>query len=408
MKKALCIYYFFPPLISGWWIGLGRIKHLPEFGWQPIVVSADPERITYPKDYSLLKRIPESIEVHRVGHWEPPKEWKYARQKLRLNFIFPDQYQRWYYPALQEARRILQREKVDLIYSVSAPYTCHFIAMKLKKEFNIPWVTEWGDPWTENHFLNIHYDNTLMPPLRQLQKLLFERAERGILQTADKSIVDCEPHRQQLYEAYKFLEEKIELITDSGFDEADFTGLKARTLYPGKLNIVFLGSVYPDFMEAIKTFLKAIDEIGKDAEVAFIGQGAAALQGLGMENLTCVLHLVREKALAFAAGSDFLLIVMPPYAKWIPGKIWEYLRLGKPILGLVPEDGDPGKIIKQARGGFVLSYDLEEMKQQLKDIFAQWRKGKFKDFHPDWEYIAQFERWNLTKKLVAIFNKVVP
>ena len=384
---------------------MGRIKFLPEFGWQPIVVSAA-ESVSYPKDYSLLKAIPDSIEVHRVGHREPPREWTYARQKLKLNFIFPDQYQRWYSPALQEARKILQKEKVDLIYSVSAPYTCHFIAMKLKKEFNIPWVTEWGDPWAENHFLKLHYDKTLIKPLRQFQKLLIKRGERNILRAADKSIVDCEPHQQQLCEAYGFTHEKIELITDSGYDESDFTELQAQALYPDKLTIVFLGSVYPDFMGPIQNFLNAVNEAAKDVEIAFIGQGATALQGINMENLTCILHLVKEKALAFALGSDFLFIVMPPSARWIPGKLFEYLRLGKPILGLVPEDGDPAKIIKEARAGFILSYDPEEMKQQLKAIFNQWKQGRLKNFEPDWEYVAQFERHNLTRKLVAVFNKV--
>ncbi len=406
MKKVLCIDYFFPPLIGGWWIGLGRIKFLPEFGWQPIVVTAA-ETVSYPKDYSLLKGIPDSIEVHRVGHSEPSRELTFVRQQLRLNFIFPDRYQRWYYPALREARKILRREKVDLIYSVSAPYTCHFIAMKLKKEFNIPWITEWGDPWTANEYSGLFYDRTVMPPLRQLQKFLFRKGERDILLKADKSIVDCEPHQQQLCDAYGLTKEKIELITDTGYDEGLFTNLRPLSLYPGKLTIIFLGSVYPQFMEIIKDFLKVVNEVDKDIEVAFVGQGSTALQDLQLENLTCILHLVREKALAFALGSDFLFIVMPPNAKWIPGKLFEYLRLGKPILGLVPEDGDPGKIIKKARAGFLLSYDKEEMKQQLKGIFNQWKEDKFKDFHPDSEYIAQFERRKLAEKMVAIFNKVV-
>jgi len=405
LKKVLCIYYFFPPLVAGWWVGLGRIKFMPEFGWQPIVVSAA-ESVSYAKDYSLLKTMPDSIEVHRVGHPEPSRELTFARQKLKLNFIFPDQYQRWYYPALREARKILQREKVDLIYSVSAPYTCHFIAKKLKEEFNIPWVTEWGDPWVENEFLKVHYDNTLMKPLRQFQKLLFRKGERDILRTADKSIVDCEPHQRQLFEDYGFTDDKIGLITDSGYDESDFTDLKLLSLYPDKLAITFLGSVYPDFMEPIRDFLNSVNQVEKDAEIVFIGRGAVALQGMNVANLTCVLHMAREKALAFAAGGDFLFIVMPPYARWIPGKLWEYLRLGRPILALVPEDGDPGKIIKKAKGGFILSHDPEEMKRQLKDIFSQWREGKLKDFHPDWEYIAQFERRNLTRKLVTIFDKV--
>ena len=47
------------------------------------------------------------------------------------------------------------------------------------------------------------------------------------------------------------------------------------------------------------------------------------------------------------------------------------------------------------------------MKKQITDIFNQWKEGKFKDFHPDWGYVAQFERHRLAEKMVAIFNKVV-
>ena len=46
------------------------------------------------------------------------------------------------------------------------------------------------------------------------------------------------------------------------------------------------------------------------------------------------------------------------------------------------------------------------MKQQIKDILNQWKEGKFKDFHPDREYVAQFEGHKLVEKIVAIFNKV--
>ncbi|MFC1937652.1 hypothetical protein ACFLWY_03745 [Chloroflexota bacterium] len=125
-----------------------------------------------------------------------------------------------------------------------------------------------------------------------------------------------------------------------------------------------------------------------------------------MQNVTRILHLPKRRALAFASGSDFLFVVMPPYAKWIPGKLFEYLRMGKPILALVPEDGDAAKIVKEAGAGFVISHEPGKMREQLRDIFNQWKNGKFKEFHPDWEYEAQFERRNLSRKLAAIFDEV--
>lgn len=405
MKKVLFIYYYYPPLM-GDWRGVGFTRLLPEFGWQPIVISAA-ESVSYPKDYSLLKQVPGETEVYRVGHREPKcKEWQYARSRFRIKYIFPDEYKSWYSPVLRQARKVLQHEKVDLIFSSSSPSTAAFIAMKLKKEFNIPWVAEWRDLWSANDFVNANYDKTLIKPLRQLQKFQIKKAERKFLESADKTIVVCEHHKQQLSELHGFKDDKIEVVTN-GYEEPDFTRLKSSTLYPDKLTIVFLGYFYAQFQEAFLKFLEVVNEIYKEAELVFIGLGAAEIQGINMENLTRILHLPKEKALAFAAGSSFLFLVMPPYAKWIPGKIFEYLRLGKPILALVPEDGDVARIVKEAKAGFVLSHEPDKMKEQLKVIFDQWGKGNFNNFHPDWEYVAQFERRNLTKKLAKIFDFVI-
>lgn len=403
MKKVLFIYYHYPPIMGGTG-GLGFVKLLPEFGWRPIVISAA-ESVSYEKDYSLLREVPDEIEVHRVGHRESSMEWQYARSKFRINYVFPDYYKNWYSPALREARKILQREKIDLIFSSCPPYTTAFVAMKLKKEFNIPWVAEWRDLWSGNYFLNLDYDKTLIKPLRQLQRFRIRRGERDILTVADKTIVVHWYHKQQLCEMQGVAEEKIEVVTN-GYNESDFRELKPRALYPDRLTIAFLGSFYPQFREVSLKFLKVVTEVDRDAEVMFIGRGAIGLQDISMPNLTRILHLAKEKALAFASGSDFLFLVMPPYAKWIPGKVFEYLRLGKPILALVPEDGDAAKIVGEAKAGFVLSHDPEEMKEQLKVIFDQWRQGKFKNFEPDWKYIARFERRNLTRRLADVFDEV--
>lgn len=404
MKKVLFLCYHFPPMLVGW--RFTRIaRSLPEFGWQPIVICAA-ESVRYEKDYTLLQQVPDDTKVYRVGHREPSKEWEYVRRKLRINYVFPDYYKSWYSPALRQARKILQREKPDLIFSSSPPYTSALIAMKLKKEFDIPWVAEWRDLWSKNDFLNLDYDKTLIKPLRKLQKFQIRRSERDIVKTADKTIALHWFHKEQLRQLPGVEEEKIEIVTN-GYDESDFKDSKVYTLYPDKLTIVFLGTFYPDFREPILKFLEVIGKVAKHAEVVFIGRGAADMQDINVPNLTRILHVAKEKALAFASGSDFLFVVMPSFAKWIPGKLFEYLRLGRPILALVPKDGDAAKVIEEAKAGFVLSHEWEKMQEQLKAIFDQWREGKFKNFHPDWGYISQFEGRNLTRRVVDIFNEAI-
>ncbi|HXZ95170.1 MAG TPA: glycosyltransferase, partial [Dehalococcoidia bacterium] len=374
-----------------------------------IIISAA-ESVSYDKDYNLLNEIPKETEVYRVGHKEPlgklSKGWQILLSNLRVSYNFPDYYRSWRSPALREAKRVLNMEKVDLIYSASPPFTTAFVAMKLKRELGIPWVADFLDGWAVNDFLRVYYDEALVKPLRDLQKYRVKRGENSIIVTADKTVVISWHVKQRLCELHKVEGRTIDVVND-GYEESVFEKLIARPLYPDSLTIVFLGSFYAPFKEPVIRFVKIVNEISKEAEVVFIGRGAAAMQAVTKVEATYILNLPRKKALAFALGSDFLFVVMPPYAKWIPTKIYDYLRLGKPILALVPADGDAAKIIQEARGGFVLSYEPEDMKRQLKSIFEEWRQGKFKDFHPDWEYVAQFERRKLVQKIAAIFDEVV-
>jgi len=404
MKRVLFIDYFFPPL-AGDYRGTAFVKLLPQFDWQPIVISAD-ESVKYDKDYSLLQEIPKNITIYRVAHKEPSRAWQVIRNKLRIDIDFPDYYKTWYHPAYQTAREILQLEKVDLIYSASPTFITAFVAMELKRKFNIPWVADFLDGWAVNDFLKLQYDQTLIKPLRWFQTLRIKKAERRILETANKVVVIHQHVKQRWYELYGIKESKIEVVTD-GYDESVFKRLTPHVLYPDKLTITFLGSYYSSFEQDIVKFLKNVYEVEKEVQVVFIGRIATAIQEMNVPNVTCVHHLPREKALSFALGSDFLFVVMPLYARWTPTKTYDYLRLGKPILALVPDDGDAARIVREAKAGFVLSFEEKEMKQQLETIFGNWRKDKFKTFQPDHKYITQFERRNLTREIVKVFNEVL-
>jgi len=408
MKKVLFIAYFFPPLSgSGVPRSLKFARYLPEFGWLPIVISAD-EKIRYMKDYGLLGEIPEAVKVHRVGHRRGmSEEMRSVRARLKLAFDFPDRYKYWCRPAYKKAKAIIQKEKIDLILSTSGPYTSHFIAMKLKKEFNIPWVADFRDPWSENAVLQLHIRNTLVWPLRNSWQWKTVRAERKVSRIADKIITVPWHHKQQLCEQHGVSEDMVEVITN-GYDESDFEQLGAISLYPRKPTIIFMGS-FPgsEFREIFLKFLGIVRELNKGIEVICVGRVASQMQNVQMDDLTLIYNLPRRKALALCSGSDFLLLVLPSHTLWeISGKLFEYLRIRKPILGICPEGGDAARIIKGAEAGYILSYNEEQMKQQLTGAVEKWERGEFADFHPNMEYVTQYERKELTRRLSELLNGV--
>jgi glycosyltransferase involved in cell wall biosynthesis len=213
-------------------------------------------------------------------------------------------------------------------------------------------------------------------------------------------------HKQQLEQLHNVQKKnKIEVITN-GYDEDDFREVKAYRLYPDKLTITFLGSFYEGCREQALKFLEIAGKVSEKIELVFIGRGAAELQGVSKDNLTCIYNLPQEKALSLAKGSDFLLLLLPPTCKWIPGKIYEYLRSGRPIIALCDEDSDAARIINESKTGVVLSYEDKKMKSQLETIVKRWNDGEFK-LSPDREYITQFERRKLIEKLSRIFDDIL-
>ena len=405
MKNVLYLDYFFPPLEADW-RGIAFAKYLPEFGWNPTVISAD-ESVRYGKDYTLLNELPQSLRVFRLGHREPSRIARTLRRRLRMKSDFPDEYKGWYGPAHSVAREILQREKFDLIYSASPTFTTALVAMQLKREFKIPWIADFLDGWAVNEFFKLECEKTIIQPLRWFYETRVRRAERSILSSADRTVVISWDVKRKLVDLHEGLDDRVEVITD-GYDEHTFRGVTESHLFPGRLCIVFLGSYYTPFREPIIRFLDVVNELQPGAEVVFVGRAAVPVHVLNVRtrNATCIMHVPRMKALSFGAGSDFLFVVMPRFAKWIPTKIYDYLRLGKPVLALVPEDGDAARIIRESNAGFVLSYDVGKMRQQLGSIFERWKQGDFENFKPDQAYVKQFERRRLTERMARVFDDI--
>ncbi len=68
MNKVLIVTYYWPPSggagVQRW---LKFAKYLPELGWEPIILTVDPEYAAYPAtDDSLMNEVPPSIKVYKT------------------------------------------------------------------------------------------------------------------------------------------------------------------------------------------------------------------------------------------------------------------------------------------------------------------------------------------------------
>ena len=174
MKKILIITYYWPPSggpgVQRW---LKFSKYLPEFGYDPIIITVDPEKAEYPiKDHTLEQDVRAGQIVYRtdcsgiyeyykkltkaqsapysgfVNEGTPSLKQKIARF-IRGNFFLPDARRGWNKHAYHQAIQIIQEEKIDAVITTGPPMSTHLVGQKLKKRFHLHWIADFRDPWTD-------------------------------------------------------------------------------------------------------------------------------------------------------------------------------------------------------------------------------------------------------------------
>ncbi len=426
LKKVLIISYYWPPSggagVQRW---LKFAKYLPEFGYQPIIYT--PENPEFPViDESLLKDVPREVEVIRQPIWEPygwyrqflgQKDKKigagFVSEKkepsllntisvwVRGNFFIPDARKFWVKPSVQFLSNYLSENKVDVVVSTGPPHSMHLIALELKKRHNIKWIADFRDPWT-----NIDFYQELM--LTSWADKRYRALEREVLTTADKVLTIGYTMSQEM-EALGATD--VETVTN-GFDEDDFPSAEPKL--DNEFSISHIGTFSPSRNHPI--FWKALAELknenldfAKNFKLRTVGvvdhNVASSIKDAGLqENWERIDYVSHSEVLNFQLSSKVLLVSInnTPNSKGIlPGKFFEYLASGRPILAIGPKDSDIGAVLDKTKAGVVIERDdLEGMKQAVMQLYLGTQQ-----FQRNEKEIVKFSRRGLTGQLVNVIQE---
>ena len=433
MKKVLIITYYWPPSggagVQRW---LKFVKYLRDFGWEPIVYT--PENPEAPAiDHSLAKDIPEGITILKTKIREPYSAYKkfVGRKKddtiksgflsenkvpsitekiavwIRGNLFVPDARKFWIKPSIRYLTNYLKENPVDAMVSTGPPHSMHLIALGLKKNLNIPWLADFRDPWT-----NIDFFDKLM--LTQLADEKHKRLEKSVLKTAD-AVVTVSWNWAKDFEA--MVSKKINVVTN-GFDPDDFSNVEFK---PGeKFDIVHIGSMNKDrnptiFWEALHELIKEGGTFSKELKLTFIGQTDFSvfetLEKLKLDVYAEKISYKPHDELMSSAGNASILLLplnkTPNVNGIVPGKIFEYLALKRPIFCIGPDDGDSARIIHQCKAGIVVGFDdMQKMKSGILKFYADLKLDKRITPEND-EARNTYSRKKLTGEIAALLDKMM-
>lgn len=435
MKSVLVVAYYFPPSGGpGVQRVLKLVKYLPQFGWRPVVLTVS--NGDFPaRDESLLNEIPPDVPVYRTKIIEPyglyraltgkkkgeavdvnviPEKGQKRRFSERLaswiraTMFIPDARIGWRFTAIDEGLKIIANEHIDAIYSSSPPHTCAVIARALKRRSGKPWVAGFRDPWTG-------FENT--PERWVLPRAIDNALEQSVCNTADVIDVAWLGIQRGLMAAHPELPAGKFVHLPNGFDGADYPPIAPQP--HDRFTMTYTGSMYGtrnprDVLRAVerlvnegaiersKFVLKFVGRFGADVEAMIAGSSVR-------DSIETVKYLPHGESIAALMTSDALLLIVDEIAgssEVVPGKVYEYLGAGKPVLAIADPRGAIADLLRETGAGETVAHGDDD---GIAAVFLRY----YRAFHageaplalrPD--AVRKYERKETARRLAHIFDEL--
>lgn len=434
MKNLLFIAYYFPPSGGpGVQRVLKHIKYLPEFGWNPIVLTVSNGEFPA-RDESLLKQIPENLKVIRTRIFEPYDLYRILTSKdkntaidvnvikkdnekgtfrenlaefIRATFFIPDARILWYFSAKKAIDKLFETEKIDAVYSSSPPYTCSIIARYVKRKYNIPWIAGFRDPWTD--FIS-------SPKRWYLPKMIDKSMEHSVFKEADEIECAWEGIIKDAIKKYPDLNKNKFHHVPNGFDSSDFPKINFES--NDKFTVVYTGSMYgrrnpKSFFGAIETLIKNKSIDPEKIHFKFIGRFGKEIHEMFEKtsfknSIEHISYLPHKESISHLLKADSLLLVVDESKESeeiVPGKVYEYLGVKKPIIAIGPTEGAVGSLIRTTGAGYAAHQsDIEEICSIYLKYYTSWQNKTLDKLTADFD-VNKFERRNSAKYLAELLDK---
>lgn len=430
-KRVLIITYYWPPYTgSGVQRWLKFAKYLPEFGWQPVIYT--PENPDYGlKDNSFLQEISDSCEELKYPIWEPYQLLQFFKGKskqsniglvksnqsksfkdkvlnwIRGNLFIPDPRIFWVKPSIRFLKKYLKDNPVDIIITTGPPHSMHLIGLGLKQQLGLKWIADFRDPWSKLDFL----DQFLVTSWSRKR---YESMERRVLKYSDL-VIGTSWSMQDFLQ--NFDASKYHTITN-GFDTTDFEKPNSTPIdqfiisHTGLLN----ENRNPKFLwKALNEFCKTNSSFDQVLQIQLTGLVAGSIiqeiesypylkSKLDLKGYQDHQTVIKQNA---KAAVLLMLINNTHNANAnIPGKLFEYLAVKRPILSIGKKEADASKIVAETNAGLTIEYDNEEgIKRAIQQLFSDftYKKETVLEDHQ----IKQFSRKELTKHLVSLLDETI-
>ncbi len=386
MKKLLVVANPYPPMASAGTTRVVRfLRHLPDEGWEPSVLTATA---------TGSAAVPAGVRVARAAVPYPRQLLGGGRRSTRVNrwVAVPDPYFAWVGPAVLKGREIFKHERFDVIFSSSPRASAHLVAAVLTDHAHVPWLADYRDPWSTYQFR--HYPTSA-------HKASHEKLEAWALGRAAAVTAVNQPIVDDLVARHPWLADRAHVLPN-GFDRAE---QPADVSLGDGFWIVHTGRLYGREQQ-VAAFLEALATLPADVKALFVGVDESRVRpdvdrlGLG-DRVRVEPFVPLPVALGYQRAAHALLLVNGRRPESMSSKVFEYLPAGRPIFAISPT-GSAARGLFAATGGGTCVLPDAPMAEPLAAFVAAVRAGTAPV--ADASALSRYELSHLTAELAAILD----
>ena len=403
-------------------------KHLPEFGWNPIVLTTDPRCYEWTVDLENENLLDPALEVVRTNAL--PLNWT-----RRLGFGDLGLRTLWHH--WRALSRICRQRRVDLIL-ISVPPNAPIVLGRLAyARFGIPYILDYNDPIRTEYYWKL--PRAQRPPKWALVYAMYRILEPFALKRADQLVGVDDSYMAGLFVNYKFLHGVEATPVAFGVEPSDFEYVRQHprpnlifNRTDGYFHISSVGRGGADMVATLRALFEAIrlgrqnaPDLYKRVRIHFVGTTYAPKA----EGLYQILPIAREcgvddiveefpgrvqhlDAIQLLLDSDALIVVGSENPHYTASKIFPYILAAKPLLAIFHEESSAVKLLQETCAGNAVTFgvgrppltvvrEIDTALQELLRLPPNWLPST------DWARFAPYTAHAVTAKLARVFDRTV-
>lgn len=403
-------------------------QHLPEFGWEPIIITTDSKHYNWKVDPENERLLSQSLEVIRTNAL-PEK----LTRKIGIGDIGARSM--WYH--WKVIADLCRKRKIDLLFIPVPPYFPMVLGRLAHMRFGIPYVVDFIDPWVTEYYWSVPKEKR--PPKWAMAYALSRVLEPFSLKKVSHIVGVSKGTTDSVIARYKYLTEQDATEIPYGGETSDFEYLRKHPRQnnifdkqDGLFHISYIGA-YPTGMEptvralftAVKLGLERHPEQFRRLRLHFVGTTYGAngdgpyqlkpvARDIGIEELVDE-HPARVPyldALQLQLDSNALAIIGSDAPHYTASKIFPYILAQKPLLTIFHEESSIVKILKETGAGDVIKFSyrtpphekIGEITDRLENLLSM---------SPDnlptvnWEAFEQYTTRAMAARLASAFDRAL-